>query len=218
MIAEEVVPRTFILKETGEVHGYACPTCGKVYTSAYDNPGDKEKAAVLDVAKRCCADKVCEDCGKISGDSKYIYIYCVECRDKRDDERERERFEKAEKIPFEKYSEDMLYLGDDQWFQDIDELYDFFEDAQIDDPDIEVPKYAWACKPKKFVIEADRIVEGALEEHHEDAYDRISSSAFEELQQFLDGWCAKQDVRTYEYDYTRAVLIPPPMKDEDDST
>jgi hypothetical protein len=214
MIASEVEPIPFVLKGTGQLHGFACPTCKKVYTSAFGDFDEKSEETVRDVARRCCADKECQDCGKVSGDSKYIYMYCVECRAKRDDQRRQELFEKAEKIELRKYNGEFL-CWEDEFFSDVWELYDHCMEAVEEGEEPECPSFVWGCSPIKFGMDAGRIIEAACEEHHEEAYDRIDGKSFDELQVFLDSWCAKQGITSYEVDRSVAVLIPPIPEDYD---
>jgi len=216
MIAEEVEPLVLVVQGTEKPCGYACPTCKKVYVSAYDDPSEKAMATVRDVAQRCCAEKVCQDCGKISGDSKYVYTVCAECRAKNDAEREAKRFEKAKKVPLSDYDGETLYW-EENYYNDVWELYDHCVDNTEEGEEPDFPEYVWACKRVPFTLDADRMVSDECEyNHHDEAYDRIPRSEIADLQVFLDGWCEQQGVTTYEQDTGTAVLIPPPPKDYQD--
>ncbi len=69
-----------------------------------------------------------------------------------------------------------------------------------------VPKVLWNCDVVKMYIDADSIVSDACEELHEDAVDNVDG--MDELQEFLDKWCAKQTgTTTYYPDYHEYVKV-----------
>jgi hypothetical protein len=72
-----------------------------------------------------------------------------------------------------------------------------------------LPKYVWATKPYKLELDAESILETALEEHHENAHEWISQEAEDDLQAFLDAWCEREDVGvvTYNIDRSNAIAI-----------
>ena len=67
-------------------------------------------------------------------------------------------------------------------------------------------------------LSAEDIIDRACEDLHEDAADNIPAAAYQELQAYLDGWCARHGKHTTTYfaDYTRAILAPAPEPDEDE--
>src|SRR5688572_13682432 len=88
------------------------------------------------LAEGCCVN-TCADCGK-EHDLKY-HTLCRACDDKRIAQRERERFEKAEKLKPENYS-GPVYVDDDQYHRSLDEYLDNQESSGE-----EVAEYVWAC-------------------------------------------------------------------------
>ena len=131
-----------------------------------------------------------------------------ECRAIRDAENEEKVLSKAIKaeykdVPLE-YKE-MLYSEsygyNEGYFTDIDEFIEYCEDN-----DIEVPKYVWSTTKTELSIDAGYIIEYACDELHEDAYQNITNE--NELQEFLDAWCAKQTgTDTYTVNYKYAITI-----------
>ena len=79
----------------------------------------------------------------------------------------------------------------DRWLADPED---------VDDYGVE---YAFATKPFPLRLDAEGIVEGALEEHHEGA--EVAPALIAELQAYLDAWCERADVTSYEVDYGRVV-------------
>ena len=131
-----------------------------------------------------------------------------ECRTIRDAESEQKRFDKAVKseykdVPAEHtemlYSERYGYNED--YFSDIDEFMEYCEDN-----DIEVPKYVWSTEKTRLSIDADSVIEQACDDLHEEARQNVTDE--DELQEFLDAWCAKQTgTDTYSVDYKYAIWI-----------
>lgn len=115
-----------------------------------------------------------------------------------------ERFEKAEKIQAKDYKGWVFWEdhGDNEgFFSSVAELRTYCNDVGV-----EPPPYVYACKAMLLSMNAEWIIEDALEEHHENARDSISKEAEDELQSLLNAWCAKQTVRTWFQDTTRVVL------------
>lgn len=84
---------------------YRCDECGKVYTLEY-------------AANHCCVDRKCEDCG---GPVERFYTVCEDCRRKRDEKRERDRWDSAKHVPYSQYDGEMIYC---------EQLEDFFTDEE----------------------------------------------------------------------------------------
>lgn len=147
---------------------------------------------------------VCSKCGKIG---RYNTCYSEQCIHEREIERNAKKFEKATKSTYDKvpshrkemmYSE--VYPYDEGYFSDLDELYEACEDN-----DIEIPEYVWSTVSNDITLNAVEIVENACCYLHEQAIHRITG--IEELQEFLDKWCAKQKgTKSYIVNYEYAIL------------
>lgn len=59
----------------------------------------------------------------------------------------------------------------------------------------------------RLSMNAEHVIENALDEHHEEARHKIADSEVERLQVFLNEWCAAQDVKSYFEDRDTAVII-----------
>lgn len=184
---------------------FACPTCGNIYTGHSFGGGVPGEEAGRHAAAGCCH-RYC-DCGAALEKG---WSVCSACRSLIQAGKEKKLFEKAKKVTIEEYPADAMVFweGDlaigDGYFLNITELLD-----RCEEEDVEVPKYVWGCKPVPFSMRMDNLVEQALEGHHEDARDQITGAAEKELQDFLTAWCAKQRVKSWNPDYTVAVLLHP---------
>ena len=81
----------------------------------------------------------------------------------------------------------------DGFFRSIKELVEYFAEREI-----ALPQLVKACSARTLSMDADYIIDCALDEHHEDAGECISAAEREELQTFLDEWCARTSVVSYE--------------------
>lgn len=161
------------------------------------------------MADRCCKPKICEDCGKEIPEKSYFRI-CDECRGKREQKKENDRYDKAIKCFYEEcpdgerimiYSDSYGY--NEGYFTDIDELIDYCESK-----DIPVPDYCWSTMQIDMSMDADGLIEDACQNLYDGAEDHISNEDRKELQDFLDKWCQKQsNTSTYSVDYKYAIKI-----------
>ncbi|MGF7012007.1 hypothetical protein M2146_002561 [Lachnospiraceae bacterium PF1-22] len=147
---------------------------------------------------------LCKLCGRPTNG----YCRSEKCEEERRQREESRRYEKAIKMKFEdvpdEHKEMMfsdVYSGDG-YFTDFEELFEY-----CDDLDIPYPKYVWSTSSMDITLDAQDIVERACEELHEDAFEQIKD--LDELQDFLDVWCAKQKGTTcYVDDGKYAIEVP----------
>jgi len=125
--------------------------------------------------------------------------------------KEREAFEKAEKVQAKDWDGPVVLNGD-RFFSCVEDLLDDL-DGEDD------PKYVWACRKVGLGFDADDVINNALEsqEHHEDARDSITHGDVEELQALLTTWATKQRVETWWEDRTKAVILNLPQVEDQDS-
>lgn len=194
-------PIEVVIKGSEKVIGYACPVCHMFCSPLiYACKWELALEAAFDHAKRCC-DKHCEDCDVKLEKGDYN-VLCRACRLKRDAAKEAARFEKATKIPEAEYDGWVFDESSEEYYASVDEWRD-----QRDRFD---QTYLWATTEiDGFRLDAEDIVGNALEngEHHEDAIESVED--LDDLQEFLDAWCAKQAVMSYMVDYTRAIVLAP---------
>lgn len=192
---------------------YACPTCGQLFILSRRDSVEERVRKAQAAAHHCVKECVC---GKPI--DYHYYLRCKDCRLEAEVQKEQERFEKAEKLTIEAYDGPVYWetgcSGDmgDGYFSDVDSLLDYCEQEGID-----VPEYVWACASSSFQLEADAIIEHALERQdaYEDAFDSIKDDARARLQAYLTVWTKEVDLTFWHDDHSRAVLlreaeIPPP--------
>ena len=125
------------------------------------------------------------------------------------EDREKKRFEKAEKLTEEQYGDDPVWWDArgpaDGLFVSVEDVREYCEENEV-----ELPEYVWACDAEKFHIDMQGAVEDALErqELYEGAYDDLGGDeAIKELQALVQGWLDKHPVISWRPHYKRAVLL-----------
>lgn len=185
-------PIELTVRGTDNVVAHACGKCRIV-------------ARTREEAERCCEPLTCDGCGAV------IKSYCMPCAEARLAAQEAERFAKATKVAAAEYDGEYLFVEDfaggdagEGYFSDEGSLRDACASR-----DCEVPAYAWACVARRMSLDADDVVESALEsqEAREDAVDGISPLAMFELAAFLIGWAEKHGPVSYHPDYSRAIVF-----------
>lgn len=146
------------MKELYPVEFWRCGSCGHAYV-------------LREHAERCCVPLVCA-CG---AQCEKPYTACSACL-------ERRKQEKTETITLSEY----LKRWREKW-PDIEPFVmtsdDTVEEIGFVDDDDEVTCYG--CEPSVLTLDARDILENALQDHHEDAWDGVDESA---LQKKLDEW------------------------------
>jgi len=188
-----------------KIVAYACGACGIVHK-------DEKTAAA------CCAPSRCNTCG---AEAKRYYIECDACSNKRAVAREQARFEKATKISEKDHSGPVVCedfsngdMGDYCW-SDVATLVEHVDEAQAEYDESEekkgerpeMPGYVYACEEVPFSLNASHIIEAELENHYEDATDRISNQDELALQKLLDEWCGGIAILSYQQDEGRVVVL-----------
>lgn len=183
-------PLELVLKsDAGHTVAWACGACRYVA---------RDEAA----ARECCEPYDCSGGCGAKLPKKEHRTRCDACMDRDCTAREQAKYDKARKVPLAEYQAEGLFV-DDRWFHDFDELADHY-----DGDDEARPAWAWGCTPIGFGLDADQAIEGALEEHHEEAGDNISDAERKRLQSFLDEWAVAQKITSYQCDESTVVLLP----------
>ena len=159
--------------------------------------------------------KRCKYCHKIIPKGR-LKCDCAEQRqidELEEKEREKETLGNAIEKPaseFEMYYSD-CFSDNDGYFEDFDEFFDNWkyqlEEGEVDDN--KRPEFVYGTFAIDMKIDADDIVENALEDFYEDARWEIADKSMEELQNYLDKWCEECGVgQTFYYDKQYKVRIP----------
>lgn len=201
-------PKELVFRGSDPPVAFACPKCGLLFIlNKNEHPEDieyKKKQAAAHCVKNCI-------CGKPL--DYHYYLRCKECRELLDKAKERKRFEEAQKLSIEDYPEHPVYweghrgdMGgeDSAYFSGIDAVLDYCENEGVD-----IPEYVWACSRKDLHLDAETILQDALERHSMDPenVDIPTKPHGERLQAFLDAWVKELDIHAWFQDKTRAVLL-----------
>lgn len=186
-----IPPVALLSSRTGDIACYACAKCGTVHTIAN-----------VYCAEVCCAPKVCDAEG-CDSEPRQHRIYCEPCSIAAEGEKEARKFEKATKIPYSEWDGKMLYSGRlDKYFL---EWWEYMEEIESDEG-AEPEEYLWDCISHRVGIDAEGVIENAMDDHYEGAIEQIVDAT--ELQDLLDAWCKKQDIETFWPSRNRAVMAP----------
>lgn len=200
-------PLEVILEVDGRLVAWACPKCGLLFILGANDTEEDHKRKVHEAAAHCVKDCAC---GKPL--DWHYNLRCKDCRAAAEVEKEKTRFTKAEKLALEDYEGPVYWEGHmgglgDGYFSSYDEVLDYCEDEGLS-----VPEYVWACAPHPFTLNAEEIIEHALErqEMYEEAGEAITDDARERLQSYLTVWAREQNITGWQYDHKRAVLLRTP--------
>jgi len=179
-------------KQTG---AFYCEKCRLIYQSS-------------ERANQCCNNYHCNYCGKDTG-SRFRLI-CDPCQELKFENKEKERFEKSEKLTSYDgwvYSEGHGYK--DGYFESLEDFYDWA--SELDENDW--PEYVWTCTPNYFVqADIQDISQQICDNSHED-FDFDDLDGIQELEKALDQFNEKNNsVCSYEVNYKQSVLVKKPEK------
>lgn len=151
----------------------------------------------LENAKKCCMPKYCRVCGSELSPRWYKNI-CTVCE-------EAKCYENAEKITYDEYLNrggEILVVGGDDYYGDMESLMDSLEDNYMNEENL--PTYCYGTVKVRNDVDIEWAIEKALEEAYEDA----EFSNTDELIAFVKEWNAKNAPSTYWPDDKTVVLIP----------
>lgn len=186
---------------------FACAACGVMFSCLIFGGHESGATTAKQAAEGHCGPKFC-DCGKII--ERRHWLKCDDCLEAKEVEKDAKAFEKAKKVSIEEYDGKYAVFWPkgpgggmgDGFYTNLDELLEVYEDEQLD-----LPPYVWGAKPFDVRADARDILERVIEGHHEDAWDELSDGAETELQKLLDAFFEKQNIRSWEVDYTTVVLL-----------
>jgi hypothetical protein len=155
-------------------------------------------------ADKCCAPLLCA-CG--AGCPQY-YTACDECRRKKYVEKERARFEAAEKVT--EWSGAVFSDGyglNEGYFSSVADFLDYWASEHDEE---ELPEYVWTCDSHSFCqLNYDHIIENATQESYDD-WDRDEIEGAEALKAAIETFneVNKHHV-SWEPNFKRALLLKP---------
>ena len=176
--------------------------CGECNTVAA--PGN------YDLTVKCCT---CYACGEpLPKDERVPYaegtgksLYHRECERKRRAERDAQLLEEAELVT--EYDGPVYFEGGrgsfgEGYFSNAQELSEHFDKTPS-----ERPLFAHTCTSRGFALDADSILESALEEMYDDCQDDLGgmSELYDAIAVFNE---ANSSVETWDADYKHKVAVP----------
>ena len=148
-------------------------------------------------AEQCCKPYICS-CG---AECLKHWLICDDCRRKKDIAKERERFEKAEKVTA--WNGAVADPHSDRYGRNLDELLELLDYDEADPPE-----YVWTCHERPVcVLDYDTIIEHATNDAYED-FDPGSLDGKKELTEALEKFNAlnKENV-VWEPNYKLALVL-----------
>lgn len=178
-----------VVSGSDKIVAYACGKCKYV---------KKDKAS----ADKCCLPKEAVIVPRCACGNQLYHsnVKCYTCK-------EFDRLSAAVEV---EYDGNMVYYPNvpegDGYFMFPEDLIDWWNDHQEDNGlDNPLPEFAFCTNPMPFRVDADSMLERALEEHHEDAYASLVDK--DVLFKFVHEWAEMQPVISYEVDYKRKVRL-----------
>lgn len=147
------------------------------------------------IADRCCNNYQCSTCGKDTGSRSWLV--CEPCRIAAEESKERERFEKAEKLTV---WDGWVFHGD-EFYESVEAMLELLDEMPH-------PEYVWAAKEIHFVqADLDDILDRMTDDAYED-FDPETLDGLDELNAALEKFNeVNAKVCSYAPDYAKAVLI-----------
>ena len=172
-----------------EIKVYKCEKCGGGFTDKFH-------------ADNCCKNKLCEDCGVEIPKSHY-YVVCDECRVKRKEKKELDRYNKATKYTFESAPKESIEYVYNEKYPHNEGYFDYDEG---DDLEYNI-KYVYGTKRVSPSYDVWDAVESMLEESYEDANDNVNKSELEKLQLAFDTFIKNHNgcLDHFEVDYSVVI-------------
>lgn len=174
-----------------EVKAYHCDKCDGYYL--------KEK-------HYCRGERKCEDCG-ITLDTKWYYTICKDCKEKREENKLKEKFERATKMTLEEYEKIFAgypYFHDEENCSfDADYLFEIVSDNSETSP-----TFFWGAEQVEISLSYDDIAEILLE--HDNSYEDygIDDEAKDFIYNFVKEYNEKFTDYNYFINYDIVILIP----------
>lgn len=177
---------------------YFCGVCRRTAASESD-------------AEKCCAPKHCEDCGIELPAKPHYYTVCPECRDRHEAEREKARFEKAQKVLLADYKDTHISTVDNEVIS-LEDLWDQQHDMRCN--------YVYGVRRdaiKLSNIDDETLYSDALADGFELSDIPGVDELLNELNRLIDEWNATTN-DTWMSDDSVVIELGPDFWDEDEPT
>ena len=156
-------------------------------------------------AEECCKPRKCSNC-KCELPKETYYTGCSDCRVKREAAKEKERFERAEKVSAKEWG-GWVYLEDvgdnNGYFDSVGELLAHFEEEGL-----ELPDYCYVAEPKQWVQAEVYQITQSIEGDAPEDFDFRSLAGLKELKEALEKFNeANANELIWWPNYKKAVLL-----------
>lgn len=173
---------------------YACGRCGQAFSPRNSVcRDDMGHDYAREAAFNCCTTQYC-DCGV---ELEKYRTSCEPCS-------LRKRLKRAKVIDAQSYSGAVCASGEGEWgngySSDMSAMLEWCEENE--EPE---PAYCHPCDSQKLLLDAERILENAVSDMHEESHNNIVDA--DELHSFLDIWNAKQTDIAYYEDQSRVIIL-----------
>lgn len=150
------------------------------------------------LAEECCKPQIC-GCGAECADG---WTMCNKCRSADKAAKERERFDRSEKVT--EWEGPVYHPTLDIYARDISELLETLR--EIHRPTLE---YVWTCKSVPiYALDTDRIVDEAVTDFVPESMWEIDPNGLAELRQAIEHFNnANKDLVYWEVDYNKAMVL-----------
>lgn len=185
----------------GKARLYACGECGSCYSpKVYACAEPQAHAAAQKAAEKCCAPRYCTGCGV---EVEKSWTACSSCREKNALRRATRIL--AQDFHGPVYSDAVPGDWGEGFSSDIDALLEAVHDAVAWGDLDEAPAFCWSCVSQPLALNAESLLEQAVDGLHEEAFDQIEAG--DELVAFIEAWNAKQTCKSWYPDYSRVVVL-----------
>lgn len=215
----EPLPLFIMRQNTERVVGYCCPDCGGVHSRLHQRwggakcrPNKAFEKLELEFAHRkateCHGRSTCEECGSLFKNQGYAQIKCRDCEQRRWKLNDKLKLAKATRITSEQNQTDWIYCEERQnhnegYFHDFGELEEYCEDEGLS-----MPCYVHPCYEMRVKLDAESILEHALEELHEDTAEHVCAKHEGRLQRLLDAWVKHANIPpSYMADARKVIVL-----------
>lgn len=183
--------RITLTKSGAEI--WACGECGSLHTPWNSSDVPKMRAA------ECCLQKYCECGGKL--ERGMTGAKCWTCRTF---ERREKKLAEAQEIDW--FDGPVYDDSSDKYWESVSDFIDWANDQEGEDRE-NIPEWLNPCTSKGFHrLDAMECIGSYLEDqHHEDAHDHLKD--VEGLQKFLNEWCDKQNLVTWNADDSKKISV-----------
>ena len=125
-------------------------------------------------------------------------LYCRPCGRQKSDAREQAKWDAIVKVTPEEASEYVVIDGD-EGIEPLDTAIDMMECGDAD--------RVYCCDEQHLSLDAERVLEDALSEWYEGAWDRIGSGARIQLQVLLDDWCKEHGISQWVQNDQKGIVL-----------